>query len=224
MRKQMFVALSLIVLASLALAACGSATPTPLSSEELTNLIEQGVEKALQTAQAATQVAAPTLTPTKTPTPTAIQLTATPVSTSTPNGEELMGTVEAVVTASGPQLRTAEDIRTFGRVIGWVTGGSSGEFVQGAQIALKSDFLLKTLPEGDVFEFECVHYTVINGEVNAKPVCDGALIRFSTNSVVPAGSIGTLWLSHAVVGSETEQWEEGFLNLPCKCADGDCRD
>lgn len=145
---------------------------------------------------------------TETPAPTA---TGTPLPTKT-------------LVPVGLQLRTASDIRAFGRVIGWVTGGANGDFVQGAQIALKSDFTLKTLPEGEVLEFECVQYIVMNGEVHAKPVCDGAIIRFNTTSVVPEGSIGTLWLTHPVVGSEIEQWAEGFINEPCICSDGDCRD
>lgn len=123
-----------------------------------------------------------------------------------------------------PQLKTAEQVRAFGRVLGWVSGGSKGEFVQGAQVALKNDFLLKTLPSGDIFEFECVHYHVVNDEVMARPVCDGALVRFGTTSVVPAGSIGTLWLTYPVMGNEKEEWAEGFLNEPCICSDGDCRD
>jgi hypothetical protein len=155
---------------------------------------------------------APTTTvPTATLTATA---TSAPTNTPTPT---------FTPTPAGPQLRTATDVRAFGRVIGWVTGGEKGEFVQGAQIALKSAFALKTLPEGDVLEFECVQYIVINGEVSAKPVCPGALVRFGTDSMVPADSILTLWLSHPVVGSETEKWDEGFLNKPCICADGDCR-
>ncbi len=159
---------------------------------------------------AACGTAAPTTAP-ATQTPYVIVVTAT-TQAETP-----------VPTPASPQLRTATDMRAFGRVIGWVTGGEKGEFVQGAQIALKSAFALKTLPEGDVLEFECVHYVVINGEVSAKPVCPGALVRFGTDSMVPADSILTLWLSHPVVGSETEKWDEGFLNKPCICPDGDCR-
>lgn len=215
--RKFFTPVSLLVLASLVLAACGAVNPTPQvvvvtatpeatstpSGEEMMATVAEQFY-ATVTAQAAEgQVEEPAPTATQAP-------TGTPLPTETP--------------VNGPQLRTAEQMRAFGRVIGWVTGGSAGEFVQGAQVALKEDFVLNTLPEGYVFEFECVQYSVLNAEVQAKVVCTGALIRFGTTSVVPAGSIGTLWLTHPVVGSETEQWAEGFLNAPCLCSDGDCRD
>ena len=125
---------------------------------------------------------------------------------------------------SKPDLKTAADIRAFGKVIGWVTGGSQGQFVQGAQVSIKEDWVLNTLPSGYVFEYECVHYVVINDEVHAIPVCDGGLIRMDTDTIVPKGTIGTLWAPNAITAPLTEEWEEGFLDEPCLCADGDCRD
>lgn len=162
---------------------------------------------------------------------------------STPSGEEMMGTVEAYFTSTAaaannqtatpvstlaPQsaagIRTAEEMRSLGRVTGWVTGGD-GQYVAGAQLELKNDTpLLDILQDGTVYEFQCVHYLAINGEVHAKPVCEDGLVRFDTNSVLPKGAIGTIWLPWAVKGDSTEKWEEGFLNAPCACADGDCRD
>lgn len=209
---------TLLILASFVLAACGG-TPAPAGTAPTSAAAVYAARTEViptQTPWVVTATSAPAEAEGQTEMPEPTE-TLAPTTTGTPLPTSTLAPV-------GLQLRTATDMRAFGRVIGWVTGGANGEFVQGAQIALKSDFALKTLPEGYVFEFECVQYTVMNGEVTAKPVCEGALIRFGTNSIVPAGSIGTLWLSHAVVGSETELWEEGFLNLPCKCPDGDCRD
>lgn len=143
--------------------------------------------------------------------------------TSTPVAPEVTEVVtEEVVEAL--ELKTAADIRAFGRVIGWVTGGSEGQFVQGAQVSLKKDWALNTLPSGYVFEYECVHYVVINDEVHASPVCDGGLVRMDTDTIISKGTVGTLWAPNAITAPLTEEWEEGFLDEPCLCADGDCRD
>lgn len=187
-------ALVFVLVAATMLAAC-SGTPTAVS----------------------TVVPTATLAPTQTA--RVLVVTTTPAATGTP-----LSTATATLAPVGPQLRTAEEIRDFGRVLGWVTGGDLGQWVAGAQIELKEDFVLKTLPSGAVYEFECVHYTVINGEVHATPVCEGALVRFGTDDIVPKGVIGTFWLPWAVKGSPTEGWEEGFLDEPCLCSDGDCRD
>lgn len=164
--------------------------------------------------------------------------------TATPSGDQMMGTVEALfqatLTAQAEEpastttpvpaaastsfkVPTANAMREWAEVVGWVTN-DSGEFVQGAQVILKEDFALNTLDETYVLEVQCVHYSVKNGVVVAEPVCDGGKIIYSTNSIVLKGTIGTLWTSHVVVGSATETWPEGFLDKPCACADGDCRD
>lgn len=158
--------------------------------------------------------------------PTAVSTTPTPVATEEVETPEPTPTPTFTVTpiTAGPQLRTAEDIRVLGKVLGWVTGGNEGQWVAGAQVELKSEFKLNTLPSGVVFEYECVQYFVLNGEVQTKVVCQDALVRFDTTSIVPAGTVGTFWLPWAVKGSATEEWLEGFLNLPCECSDGDCRD
>ena len=123
------------------------------------------------------------------------------------------------------ELKTAADMRDLGRVIGWVTGGNEGQYVAGAQLEMKNDVpLLDILQDGVVYEFQCVHYLQINGEVHSKPVCEGGLVRFGTESVLFKGTIGTIWLPMAVQSDATEEWLEGFLNEPCECADGDCRD
>lgn len=228
---------SILVLLSLALSACGAgqapaatSTPTPDAKIVCSGTSPAGFGYALKKGQAQTntmlngdeefvlcqgagKVAISLL-----------KAAVPPTSTLTPNGDALMGTVEAVATASGPQLRTAEDIRALGKVLGWVTGGESGEFVAGAQLELKNDVpLLDILQDGVVYEFQCVQYFVINGEVHTK-VCDGGLVRFDTESMLPKGAVGTLWLPWAVQGSATEEWLEGFFNKPCACSDGDCRD
>jgi hypothetical protein len=206
--------LPLFLIAAIFIAACGptaAATPTApvVNNDDAMNTL---VANAVQTAFAATakveEGQAEEPAPTETP---ALPATGTPLPTDTP-------------APVGPQLRTAEDIRALGKVLGWVTGGN-GEFVAGAQLELKHDVpLLDILQDGVVYEFQCVHYLQINGEVHAKPVCEGGLVRFSSTSVLPKGAIGTLWLPWAVQGSPTEEWAEGFLNAPCLCADGDCRD
>jgi hypothetical protein len=120
------------------------------------------------------------------------------------------------------QLKTAEDVREFfSSIEGWVSGGDAGQWTAGAQGVLAKDLILRNMPEGMIFEFECVQYSTFSGRIQTKKVCADATVRFS--EVIPAGSFGTLWLEWAVQGSE-ESWEEGFVNKPCICADGDCRD
>lgn len=208
----LFVALGLVLSACGAQPAPAGTVPTataPISNDEaMDEVLANAVETALAgtaTVQVEGQAATPATTETLAPP------TATPAPTDTP-------------APVGPQLRTAEDIRALGKVFGWVTGGNAGQWVAGAQVELKNDFKLNTLPDGVVFEYECVQYFVLNGEVQTKVVCQGALVRFDTNSTVPAGAVGALWLPWAVKGSATEEWLEGFLNLPCICPDGDCRD
>ena len=158
----------------------------------------------------------------------ALEATPTPTATEVEKEEEEVPastpTVISTEVVEVFELKTAADIRAFGKVIGWVTGGSEGQFVQGAQVSLKEDWALNTLPFGYVFEYECVHYTVINGEVHATPVCDGGLVRMGTDTIVPKGTVGTLWAPNAITAPLTEEWKEGFLDEPCLCADGDCRD
>lgn len=194
MRKFLFI-VSLLAVTSLALVACGGNQPStsPLSAEDL--------------------VATLTAMPTNTPLPTAtIVPTRTPLPTAT---------LVPSVLDEGMPLRTAEDLRTlFDKVNGWVSGGE-GKWVAGAQGALAKDLVLKDLPEGATFEFQCVQYHTLDSVVVIKKVCPGATISFS--ETIPAGSIGTMWLNWPVQGSENETWKEGFLNKPCPCANGDCR-
>jgi hypothetical protein len=200
-----------LVLASLVLAACGpTAAGTPVATIPVATQTARVVEVVVTATHEPTQA---TEDQAETPEP-ATETAAPAVNTPTPTP-----------TLAGPQLRTAEDIRSLGKVTGWVTGGASGEFIAGAQLELKRDTpLLDILQDGVVYEFQCVHYLALNGEVHAKPVCESGLVRFSTGSVLPKGAIGTLWLPWAVKGDPNESWDEGFLNAPCLCPDGDCRD
>ncbi len=203
MKKFLFILVFVLVVATV-MVACSPVTAEQYNAQT-TQMAELANQQATQQAwleYLASQTTVIEIVQTETP-----ELTATP----------------APIILTSPQLRTAEEIRDFGRVIGWVSGGNEGQWVSGAQIELKADFELKTLPNGAVYEFECVHYTVLSGEVYAEPVCEGALLRFDTNSVIAKGTVGTFWLSWAVEGTATEEWEEGFLNLPCECPSGDCR-
>ena len=145
-------------------------------------------------------------------------LEATPTATIQPTTE--------VVVAAVVELKTADDFRALGLVNGWVSGGKDGEFVQGAQLSFYEDFDLLSLPNGFIWEHECTQYQRRGDEIFAKAVCgDDTIARFSTeDSIVPAGTVGTFWAPGAVSASGLEKWDEGFLNAPCECPDGDCRD
>ena len=162
---------------------------------------------------AASEVEEKEVVETSTPKPT---LEATPTATIQPT-EVVVAVVE---------LKTADDFRALGLVNGWVSGGKDGEFVQGAQISFYEDFDLLSLPDGFIWEHECTQYQRRGDEIFAKAVCgDDTIARFSTeDSIVPAGTVGTFWAPGAVSASGLEKWDEGFLNAPCECPDGDCRD
>ncbi len=195
MRKITFV-MFLVVVVSFVLVACGSAAPTNLSAEDLV----------------ATLTAMPTntLSPTSTSVPTSTPLP--PTNTPLPSPTSVRDT--------GMQLNTAADIRVlFVKVNGWVSGGE-GQWVAGAQGALRNDLILKDLPEGATFEFECVQYHTLGGSIVIKKVCPNATISYS--EVIPAGSVGTMWLDWAVMRNG-DRLDEDFLNEPCACPSGDCR-
>ncbi len=191
MRKFLFF-VSLFAVMSFVLVACGGNQPStsPLSAEDLV----------------ATLTAYPTNT--SVPTSTPLPPTNTPLPTATS------------VRDTGMQLNTAADIRVlFVKVNGWVSGGE-GQWVAGAQGSLRNDLILKDLPEGATFEFECVQYHTLGGTVVVKKVCQGATISYS--EIIPAGSVGTMWLDWSIA-REGDQLKEGFINKPCVCQSGDCR-
>lgn len=195
MRKLTFV-LSMLVVASLVLAACLPGQTSPQTREELEALL--------------TSMPANTATATSTPLPTNTPLP--PTNTPLPSPTSVRDT--------GMQLNTAADIRVlFNKVSGWVSGGE-GQWVAGAQGALRNDLILKDLPEGATFEFECVQYHTLSGVIVIKKVCPNATISYS--EVIPAGSVGTMWLDWAVA-LNGDKLKEGFLNKPCACPSGDCR-
>ncbi len=217
MRNKVTLLVIVLVLLSLLSACSGVQAPVDVNATSVASTVRALVPATPTPDVVAASVAATiqALTPqaeeTEAPAEPTTEISSTPTSTPT-------------VVLAALQLQTANDMRAFGKVIGWVSGGIKGEFVQGAQVSLNEDFVLKMLPTGSIFEFECVQYLSLGGKISAHPVCEGAMVRLDTNSVVSKGSIGTLWLTNAVLGSATEKWEEGFLNLPCECADGDCRD
>lgn len=161
---------------------------------------------------------------TQTPQPTekVVEVTPTvqPTATIVPTNTAIPTEVVEII-----KLKTAYDYRSLGKINGWVSGGKDGEFVQGAQIVLYEDLDLLSLPNGVIWEHECTQYQSHGDKIVAEKVCDDAVIRFSTEaSIVPAGTIGTFWGMGPVSGSVLEEWDEGFLNAPCICNDGDCRD
>lgn len=201
MKKLLFVVFFVLMVSLLT--GCSGVAPVETPDPTLQAISEQAVinQGLTQTAQAV--VLTPTLMPA---TPT---LTATPAPTATP-----------VVFL---RLKTAEDVRVFFTDIeGWVSGGDAGQWTAGAQGVLAKDLILRNMPEGMIFEFECVQYSNLGDELISKKVCSDATIRFS--EVIPAGAFGTLWLEWAVQGSDDELWQEGFVNKPCICPDGDCRE
>ena len=211
-----------LVLASLLTACSGVQAPIDVNATSVAATVQALVPATPTPDVVATSVAATVqaLTPQAEETPTEMSSTPTTASSTTSSTPTITPTVFFPTLV----LENADEIRDFGRVLGWVSGGIKGEFVQGAQVSLNEDFVLKTLPDGSIFEFECVQYLSLGGKIVAHPVCKDAMVRFDTNSIVSKGSIGTLWLTNAVKGSSTEKWMEGFLNLPCECSDGDCRD
>lgn len=217
--RKLFVVLSVLAMLSLVLSACGTQAPAGTVNSEATSVAAtvQALVPATPTPNViATSVAATVqaLTPTA-------AVTETPSATLTPtNAPTLTNTPTAMPVAL--RMRTAEDVREFfSDIEGWVSGGDAGQWVAGAQGTLAEDLELKSMPEGMTFEFECVQYYNLGGKLYTKKVCDDAVIRFS--EVIPEGSVGTVWLEWPVKGSANEKWEEGFVNKPCECADGDCR-
>lgn len=202
----------IFVLASL-LAACSGQAPAGNVNSEATSVAAtvQALVPATPTPNViATSVAATV----QALTPTAV-VSETPLATTMP-------TATSTALPVALRMRTAEDVRIFfSNIEGWVSGGDAGQWVAGAQGALAEDLKLKEMPEGMTFEFECVQYYNVAGKLEIKKVCENAVIRYS--EVIPSGSFGTVWLEWAVKGSAAEKWEEGFVNKPCECSDGDCR-
>lgn len=212
--KKFLLFVIVIVLASL-LAGCSvgtTSTPGPTALAAANQAFEQTATAqaeanrlVIQQAVAATQTAmAPTLMPA---TPTLTALTMTPTAT----------------TVALLQLKTAEDVRAFfqAKTLKWVAGGE-GLWVAGAQGSLVNELTFADMPEGMTLEAQCIQYHNLDGELVIKKVCADAETRFS--KTIPANTVVTAWLEWVIEGSENESWPEGFIDKPCKCADGDCRD
>lgn len=206
MKKLLFVVFFVLMVSLLT--ACQQTAS--VETQDAAELAAASNEAAIKQAIAATQ--------------TAMAVQATPTLTLTPEEETPVPTFTPTATpVAFLQLKTAEDVRVFFTDIeGWVSGGDAGQWTAGAQGVLAKDLILRNMPEGMVFEFECVQYSNLGNELISKKVCPDAEIRFS--EVIPAGAFGTLWLEWAVQGSDDELWKEGFVNKPCICPDGDCRE
>lgn len=224
--RKLFALFSVIVLASL-LAACGGGI-APIS----TAVPSTQTARVVTATPEATVVETATSEPTKTSEPTlAPTATATLVPTLVPTATEvetLVSVDSTLVLANAPvsdglRLQTAEDIRSFFKTatLKWVAGGK-GLWVAGAQGSLVRPLVFAEMPEGMTAEIQCVQYHNFDGELVIKEVCAGAEPSFS--KAIPAGTVLTVWLEWVVEGSESETWAEGFIDRPCLCADGDCRD